>query len=84
MKCAECRHLDLSTKLNRRWAAVGYAVCAAGMTPTKCGCPTLQQWPLYLHHDCPKKSQLSGANKNEQLEKLKYFRDFLEGKMRRN
>ena len=80
MQCAECKHLNLSTRVTRRWAAVGYAVCGLGVTPAQCGAPTLQSWPIHLEHKCPKADRLEGDERKDRLAKLKFFRDFLEGK----
>lgn len=83
MQCAECRNLDISTSTNRRWAGIGYAICTLKITPSDCGAPTLQQWPIHLEHDCPKKDRLIKDEKKEQLERIKKYRDFVERKNRR-
>jgi len=78
VQCAECRNLDISTSLNRRWAGIGYAVCSAGVTPRDCGAPTLQQWPIWHQHECPKKDRLTGEERTEQFERIKRYRFFVE------
>lgn len=78
MRCAECVWLDLSTKLNRRWAAIGYAVCGMGRKPAQDGGKYLQQWPIHNPHKCPDGIELTGEERKERLAKLQFFRDFLE------
>ena len=80
MKCAECSHLDLSTPIARRWAAVGMAVCAHGLTPADCGAPTLSMWPVDMEHKCPASERLSAEGRREQGERLERYRNFLESK----
>ena len=78
MQCAECKFLDLSTPINRRWAAVGYAVCSLHRTPADNGDKTLQNYPVFIEHKCPACDELKGDERLGQLKKLKSYREYLE------
>ena len=80
MKCSMCRHLDLSTPISRRTAAIGYAVCELGLRPKDDGFPNLQSWPLETFHSCPKGERLEGRDKEIRAKTLKNYRDYLERK----
>jgi hypothetical protein len=83
MQCAECKNLDIYTSTNRRWAGIGYAVCQLKITPKDCGAPTLQQWPIWMKHECPMKHPLKGEERQAQFERIKKYRAFIE-KPRKN
>jgi hypothetical protein len=78
MKCADCQLLDLSTRVARRMAAIGYAVCQRKLTPKDEGYPNLQSWPIFTLHDCKQGVRLTGADKEAQSAKLARYRAFLE------
>ncbi len=78
MKCAECALLDLSTRVARRMAAIGYAVCQRKLTPKDEGYPNLQSWPIYALHPCGQGVQLTGDEKTQRQAVLARYREFLE------
>ena len=78
MRCAECALLKLDTRVSRRMAAIGYAVCTLGLTPKDEGCTSLQSWPIELLHECTQGERLTGKDKDERRQKLTRFRNFLE------
>jgi len=75
-----CKHLNLSTPLHRRMAAIGYAVCEFGLRPRDEGVPSLQSWPVEMFHACPKAVGLEGRDKEIRVTTLKKYRDYLERK----
>lgn len=80
MQCSMCKHLDLSTRVARRMAAIGYAVCEFGLRPRDEGVPSLQSWPTEMFHSCPKGVGLEGRDKEIRVKTLKNYRDYLERK----
>ena len=80
MRCAMCKHLDLSTPLNRRMAAIGYAVCELGLKPSDEGFPNLQSWPTEIFHACPKAVEIECRDKEIRVKTLKNYREYLERK----
>jgi hypothetical protein len=78
MKCADCQLLDLSTRVARRMAAIGYAVCQRKLTPKDEGYPNLQSWPIYALHPCDQGVSLDKDGKSQREAVLAKYREFLE------
>ena len=78
MRCAECNHLQLGTRVSRRMAAIGYAVCELGLTPKDEGFPNLQSWPIYAPHKCAQGVSLDKPEKTQRQAVLARYREFLE------
>lgn len=76
-ECAECKHLDHSTKLSRELIAHGFSPCSQGEKPPR----NLDFYPLNLGHNCPKFEQLSREDRNQQIKKIRFYSDFLEKKL---
>ena len=76
--CSECRYLKVDQPMARKSAALGFAVCDAGVKPK-----TMDFYPIEFSHKCAKFDPLKGAELDDRKRKLKHWTDYLSRSMQR-
>lgn len=82
--CAYCRFMKTDTKLARKTAALGFAICGKGHRPKDFGAEFLDYYPVEMHQSCKSYECLPNDALRERKISIARWQDYLIRKMRGN